>query len=139
MTQAIDADVAIARGAEALEAVAVASERMTDLAILLRGRPEARNVSSGVICRRYRSGSTFAVYVEVELASGNVVCWSLEVGWTARWTIATRILLNHDGGQDVVRAFADRRAEDAAGFTPAISGAVDALIASADEVDLTRY
>jgi hypothetical protein len=139
MTQAVDADVVVARGAEALEAVAVASERMVDLARSMRERPGARRAASGVECRRYRSGSTFDVYVEVELASDYVLTWWLEVGWTERWTIESRVLLNHDGGQDVVRAFPDRWAEDSAGFTTELAAAVDELVGSAEEVDLARY
>jgi hypothetical protein len=139
MTQAVDADVAVAQGAEALEAVAVASERMTALASSMRGRPGVRRVVPGVDCRRYRSGSTFDVYVEVELASDNVLTWWLEVDWTRRWTIESRVLLNHDGGQDVVRAFPDRWAEDSVGFTTELAAAVDELVGSAEGVDLTRY
>ena len=138
MKAATEIDVAVAKGADALEAVAVASERLIELSIDLGRRSEVRRSVQGIDCRRLRSGSVLSMYVECELQSTNVLCWWLEVGWRERWTIASRIYLNHDDGQDVVREFPERRAEDAAGFIAELGAAVDELAASVADVDLTR-
>jgi len=125
----------VAPGADVLEAIAGASERLIELSIDLRRRPEVRRSIQGVDCRRLQSGSVLTRYVEAELQSTNVACWWLEVGWSERWAIASRVLLNDDG-QHVVRRFPDRWAADTVGFIGELTAAVDELVASVAEVDL---
>ena len=128
-----------AEGADALDAVANANERMIEFAHRLRQLPEVRRAIPGLNARRYRSGPRLEAYVEAELVSSTVVCWWIEVGWNDQWRVNSGIYVNDDAGQQVVREFPDRQAPDSTAFSAELAIAIDALVASVADTDLTRF
>ena len=128
----------LAQGAEVLEAIAGASERLIEQTIKLRKLPGVRGVIQAVDCRRLRSGSSLALYVEAKLVDERTLTWWLEVSWCGEWLIESRLLRDHRYGQEIVHRFSDRRATTAGEFADELSRAVDALVSSMAEHDLAQ-
>ena len=133
-------DVVGTAGAEVLEAVAAANEKLIDLAARLRKRPEVRQVVRGLDCRRYASGAMLEGYVDAELTAGRALSWWLEVHWgQGAWVIESDVRVVHDAGQDGVQELPTRCAVGLDEFTRELAQAVDALVASADTIDLASF
>jgi hypothetical protein len=122
--------IGIASGAAPLEALAAAREQLIEASAALRRRPNVRRVGSGADCRGYRSGSTFEIYVEAELATDQTVTWWVDVTWDRTWRIVGQILRDDDNGQSVLREFAVRVASDPSDFVVNLTEIVDEVVAS---------
>jgi hypothetical protein len=121
--------VEIASGAEPLEALAAARERLIEASIGLGRRPGVTRVGSGVDCRGYRSGSTCEVYVEAELEADRTITWWMDITWDRTWKIEAR-LLRDDDGQAVIREFPGRIATESAEFAVSLAEVVDEIVSS---------
>jgi hypothetical protein len=123
-------------GALPFQALAEQNERLIGLTRELRARPDAGRVITGIDFRQYRTGACLEMFVEVEPADGDPLCWWIDVGWRDHWTIESRVSRQDETGQNVLREFPGRMADDADGFARELAAAVDTIIDSARGMDL---
>lgn len=131
-------DTASRYAVTALEALALTSRRLTDLAVHLRSQPDVTQALHDLsVSTGGASGSIIEGYVDVELRSGKAVAWLLDVTWNEmRWTIRSEIVVNHELGQDTLRRFPDRTAEKLDEFVLGLNMATRILVESAEALNL---
>src|SRR5215208_6024097 len=88
-----------------LGAIALSHERLIDLSVKLRFRPEVLEVLQNVSLRKYQSGPTVEGYVDAKLRSGKGVCWWLEAYCNeTQWVIESRVSISNlivdEGSED---------------------------------------
>ncbi len=124
-----------------LTAVAVSCERIIDLAINLRLRPEIIEVLQCTDLRNLESGPTVDTYADAQLVCGKGITWWLEIDWDEnQWTIESRVTiadLTLDEGSKDIFSFPDRVARTIPEFIARLEEATSELINSAEFIDLT--
>ena len=123
-------------GVRLLNAVAACNERLVDLSTRLRLETGVNRALHEFSCRDYKTGPLLEAYVDIELATGEGVCWWLEVEWTTeQWLIRSSLRVSHDQGQDALKEFPDRTARSLEDFVNELEVATSDLVSSADSFD----
>jgi hypothetical protein len=95
-----------------LEAVAASTNQFVGFAQRLQSSARVVSAVYGIDCRRLDTGPFLVEYVDVELQNGMAVAWWLELNWNeTKWMIESRVLMNDEQGQDVLKEFPSREAE----------------------------
>lgn len=128
----------IASGSGALEAIAIANERVVAMSRDLRAAPGVTAVLHGAECRGFQSGGRVECYLDIETDWKESLCWWLEIGWDETWSVDAKLYAQEDSGQREVQTFANIRTGDVDGLVNALAGAVDAIAASVATFDPGR-
>jgi hypothetical protein len=95
---------------EFMETLISGNESLIEFAQRLRLRNGVKSVTHNIDLRRYRNGSAIEGYVDAELVTDRSIAWWFEIHWDENWVIESRIVVNHEQGQDILREFPDRSA-----------------------------
>lgn len=94
---------------EFLEVIATSNEKLISLSETLRSHPTVVRVLRSFDCRYYRTGVMLEWYVDAELQNGYGMCWWVDVSWAeTNWIIESKILINRDQNQEVLKEFSDK-------------------------------
>lgn len=124
-----------------LEAIALSHERLIDLSVKLRFRPEVLEVLQNVSLRKYQSRPTVEGYVDAKLHCARSVCWWLEAycdgnQWVIESRVSTSNLVVDEGSEDLIR-FPDAVAETLDEFLTRLEEVTSQLVDSTHSINLS--
>jgi hypothetical protein len=109
-----------------VEALAQTNQSFGNFSLELHSIPQVLSVNSGTEFRRYTEQLVIEIYIEAELDNDNCVCWWLEIAKKeSEWEISSRILLNADSGQEILKEFPSLSAKTIAELESALKEQVN--------------
>ena len=121
-----------------VEAIAIANDRLAELARMIRKKPSMTSATSRIDIRNYASGLCVEMFVNSEHSSGNTITWWIEMKWKeTNWEISGQVLIDSDEGQDAVRKTDRRVCESLSATTEALSAVTNQVIAWSDVADVS--
>jgi hypothetical protein len=128
-------------GTELLDAIAEANQRLVDLAVDLRRRRGVRHVEHLFSCQPYRSPNqiTLDIYVDAELQHGPSLVWNLAAWWHPTWGVEASVDFVRGEDQEAIRRYPVKRSDSAGEFLADLARTLDALVGSADEINVGDY
>jgi hypothetical protein len=122
-----------------LEAVATSNEKLISLSQTLRSHPAVVRVLRGFDCRYYQTGVMLEWYVDAELQNGYGMCWWVDVSWTEiNWIIESRISINRDQNQEVLKEFPGKSPETLDELINQLKETISALADPSTNIDLVN-
>jgi hypothetical protein len=135
MTLSIDVDSKQAIGL--LEAVATSNEKLISLSETLQSHPAVVRALRGFDCRYYQTGVMVELYVDAELQNGYAMSWWVDLSWTeTNWIIESKILINRDQGQEVLKEFPDKSPETLKDLIDQLKETISTLADPSTNIDL---
>jgi hypothetical protein len=125
---------------EAVSSLALINQRLVELAMNLRRQSPVRSVVTAVTPRRYPSGDRVECYADVELQSGRSVGFWLEFRHSeGSWIVESSVRRSGEDGEDELISLPTRFAVEDDELVEELDGASAALVAAAEQLDLSLF